>query len=91
MEVQAALILASHEKSEVVIFLEGMIRQGILTRAHATYLLDIYPVESRDDLSLITAAELRYDFGPDGGLWRTGDCPGPLTSKQTRGKKKNRW
>jgi hypothetical protein len=83
MAAQAALILASHEKSEVLIFLEGMLQQGILTRAHVTYLLDMYPIETRDDLSLITAIELRYDFGPDGGLWRTGDSPGPLTVKQT--------
>jgi len=36
MAAQAALILASHEKSEVLIFLEGVLQQGILTRAHVT-------------------------------------------------------
>ena len=80
MEVQAALILASHEKSEVAIFLEGMIRQGIITRAHATYLLDMYPIEKRKDLSLITNMELRDT--PE-GLWRKGETPGPLTIKDT--------
>jgi hypothetical protein len=80
MEVQAALTLASHEKSEVVIFLEGMIRQGIITRAHATYLLDMYPIETRDDLSLITNMELRDT--PE-GLWQKGHSPGPLSVKQT--------
>ncbi len=80
MEVQAALTLASHEKSEVVIFLEGMIRQGIITRAHATYLLDMYPIEKRDDLSLITNMELRDT--PE-GLWCKGHTPGPLSVKQT--------
>ena len=80
MEVQAALILASHEKSEVAIFLEGMIRQGIITRAHATYLLDMYPIEKRKDLSLITNMELRDT--PE-GLWRKGETPGPLTVKDT--------
>ena len=79
MEVQAALILASHEKSEVVIFLEGMILQGILTRAHATYLLDMCPIEKRTDLSLIGNLELRDS--PE-GIWRPGDTPGPLTIKQ---------
>ena len=80
MEVQAALILTSHEKSEVAIFLEGMIRQGIITRAHATYLLDMYPIEKRKDLSLITNMELRDT--PE-GLWRKGETPGPLTAKDT--------
>jgi len=81
MAAQAALILASHEKSEVLIFLEGMLQQGILTRAHVTYMLDMYPIETRDDLSFITAIELRCAY-PD-GLWGKGDTPGPLTVKQT--------
>jgi hypothetical protein len=81
MAAQAALILASHEKSEVLIFLEGVLQQGILTRAHVTYMLDMYPIETRDDLSFITAIELRCAY-PD-GLWGKGDTPGPLTVKQT--------
>ena len=80
MAAQAALILASHEKSEVLIFLEGMLQQGILTRAHVTYMLDMYPIETRDDLSLITNMELRDT--PE-GLWQKGHSPGPLSVKQT--------
>ena len=81
MTVTAAIALASHEKSEVAIFLQGLILQKIITEEHARYLLDIYPCETREDLSLVTAVELRCDH-PD-GLWRTGHTPGPLTSKQT--------
>ena len=81
MTATAAIALASHEKSEVAIFMRGIILQKILTEAHATYLLDMYPCETRDDLSLITAIELRCD--PPDGIWRTGHSPGPLTHKQT--------
>ena len=81
MTATAAIALASHEKSEVAIFMRGLILQKILTEAHATYLLDMYPCETRDDLSLITAIELRCD--PPDGIWRTGHSPGPLTHKQT--------
>ena len=41
----------------------------------------MYTCETRDDLSLITAIELRCD--PPDGIWRTGHSPGPLTHKQT--------
>ena len=34
--------LASYAKSEVAIFLQGLIKQGIIIEGHATYLLDIY-------------------------------------------------
>ena len=81
MTVTAAITLASYEKSEVAIFLEGLFLQGILTEQHVRFLLDIYPCETRDDLSLITAIELRCD--PPDGIWRTGHSPGPLTHKQT--------
>ena len=40
MTVTAAIALASHEKSEVAIFLREQILQKILTEAHATFLLD---------------------------------------------------
>ena len=81
MTVTAAITLASYEKSEVAIFLEGLFLQGILTEQHVRFLLDIYPCETRDDLSLITAIELRCE--PPDGIWRTGHSPGPLTHKQT--------
>ena len=81
MTATAAMLLASHEKSEVAIFLQGLILQRILTEAHATYLLDMYPCEARDDLSLITAIELRCE--PPHGIWTTGHSPGPLNIRQT--------
>ena len=55
----AAIALASHEKSEFEIFLQGLFLQKIITEAHARYLLDIYPCATREDLSLVTAIELR--------------------------------
>ena len=57
MTATAAIALASHEKSEVAISLQGQILQKIITEEHALYLLDIYPCETRDDLSLITAID----------------------------------
>ena len=54
---------------------------SVLTEAHATFLLDMYPCETRQDLSLVTAIELRCD--PPHGLWTTGHSPGPLNTKQT--------
>jgi hypothetical protein len=69
-EKSEAMIPASHEQSEVGIFLQRLILQGIITDAHATYLLDIYPCEAPGDLKLITAQELSWDY-PD-GMWRTG-------------------
>ena len=74
MTVTAAIALASHEKSEVAIFMREQILQGILTEAHAQYLLDMYPCETRADLSLITAIELRCE--PPHGIWTTGHSPG---------------
>ena len=38
----ATVVLASYAKSEVAIFLQGLIKQGIIIEGHATYLLDIY-------------------------------------------------
>ena len=77
MTVTAAIALASHEKSEIAIFLK-IILQKIITDEHARYLLDMYPCETREDLSLVTAIELRCD--PPDGIWRTGHTPGPLTT-----------
>ena len=54
MTVTAAITLASYEKSEVAIFLEGLFLQGILTEQHVRFLLDIYPCETREDLSLVS-------------------------------------
>ena len=81
MTVTAAITLASHEKSEVDIFLRGLILAKILTEAHAQYLLDMYPCETRADLSLITAIELRCE--PSHSIWTTGHSPGPLNIRQT--------
>ena len=80
-EKSEAMIPASHEQSEVGIFLQRLILQGIITDAHATYLLDIYPCETPGDLELITAQELSWDY-PE-GMWRTGGSPGPLNTNQT--------
>ena len=49
MTVTAAIALASHEKSEVAIFLKGLILQKIITDEHARYLLDMYPCEATSD------------------------------------------
>ena len=72
---------ADHAKSEVASFLQGLISQGIITTAHAAYLLDIYPCEIPSDLSLITGIELSWEYPH--GLWNSKEGLAPLNRTQT--------
>ena len=72
---------ADHEQSEVASFLQGLISQGIITTAHAAYLLDIYPCEIPSDLSLITDIELSWEG--QHGIWNSKEGLAPLNRTQT--------
>ena len=65
----------------VASFLQGLISQGIITTAHAAYLLDIYPCEIPSDLSLITGIELSWEYPH--GIWNSKEGPAPLNTTQT--------